>query len=488
LQPVSKNRPSLAKCRRLAGHLQDQYERAVRANNAGAMRYFRGRITTSFAVALVEVTETNKRRPKHRRRTLERCYEIAGQINLRRRTREPVTQLEIEKPKGGTRTVRNYRIRHKARRRIGARIITPVAQTKIADNQYGALKGRGRDKAIARIFELLEAKGVRNPLKVAYVCDFKSCHDSMTGAAEWFAEQGHLDIACAEQLLSGRHERVVVKHISKEEDAARAALSPQQRRLRRQTRPQGRREGDTSGHAQENIDQVLGTERPLDRVSAATHVQDYDDTRGGLPSAGPSSPALGLPQGASLSSLAAEMVIADVLAVAILPNGVVVVGFADDLLILARNEQDAEAAYLNLCAVARRHRAGSLDLKMVQRARIAKGFTFLGYAIRRRKGTIIATPIAARHRTIMGKLHRMLAWMSAGEADARDLQRLIHGWRNGLRHADVRLFLLNLLAVAMQVAAAHIPTVAALRTIGRAVIDAEPLRPAPRWSPLNFMV
>jgi hypothetical protein len=482
VQPVAKSgrkRPSPGKCKRLAAHLQDQYDRAVRIGNVGAMRYFRGRISTSFAVALVEVVAANKCAPKHRRRTLERCYEIAEHLNLRRSTRELVTQLRIEKPKGGTREVRAYNIKHRARRRIGARILAPIAATKIGADQYASLKGRGRDACVARIIELLEAKGARNLFKIAYVCDYKSCFDSMTGAAEWFAQQGHLSIEIAEQLLSGRHERVVVKEISKEEDAACAALSPQQRRLQRQ------RGGDAHTHdtrIHDNAELSLGTERP--RGLAPVHSQNM--ACGDQPSAGPTSPATGLPQGASTSSLAAEMIIADVLAVATLPNGVIVVGFADDLVILARNERDAEEAYQSLRAVARRHQAGALDLRLVQRARIAKGLSFLGYGIKRRKGAITATPILARLYTLMNKLRRMFAWMQAGEADARDLGRLIHGWRNGLKHADTRMLMFDLLGHAMQAFATHISIVAALRTIGRAVVDAEPLRPAPRWSIINW--
>ncbi|MCI0431031.1 MAG: hypothetical protein L0210_10870 [Rhodospirillales bacterium] len=94
----------------------------------------------------------------------------------------------------------------------------------------------------------------------------------------------------------------------------------------------------------------------------------------------------------------------------------------------------------------------------------------MGYAIRRKKGRITVT---LQPRTIafglLGKLKRILPWMEAGEADARDLRSTIRGWRNGFKLADTAklLFdLLNLLALATR----HIPTRAALLAESTAVL------------------
>ena len=147
----------------------------------------------------------------------------------------------------------------------------------------------------------------------------------------------------------------------------------------------------------------------------------------------------GLPQGAACSSIAAEIAIADVLSKVTLPKGVMLKTFADDLIVLGRSATDVQAAVTALRTGFRRARAGTLELRVVAKGRITKGFNFLGYNFKRRHGRLIVKPIPKRVAGLMAKLWATVIRLEAGIADRRDdLRRLVRSWRKSFRAADTK--------------------------------------------------
>lgn len=94
----------------------------------------------------------------------------------------------------------------------------------------------------------------------------------------------------------------------------------------------------------------------------------------------------GLPQGAATSSAISTHIVANLLDLVELPQGVSLVVYADDMLILGPRKEAVEKAIVTLCATFASHPAGSFVLHHAAPRRISDGFKFLGVSFRRRKG------------------------------------------------------------------------------------------------------
>lgn len=90
----------------------------------------------------------------------------------------------------------------------------------------------------------------------------------------------------------------------------------------------------------------------------------------------------GIPQGSAVSSLVSDIVIADLLSA--VPEGVKVVAYADDILLLTRTRDEISAAVQALQRAVRHSPYGPFTLKTCETKRACDGFDFLGYRFKRR--------------------------------------------------------------------------------------------------------
>lgn len=103
----------------------------------------------------------------------------------------------------------------------------------------------------------------------------------------------------------------------------------------------------------------------------------------------------GIAQGSSLSPLVAETLIAAILKTLSegdIPLDVVLVVYADNILVLGRSEASVEVAATSLGRSFRNSRVGSLVLHRTRCRRVCDGFDFLGYRFRVRAGRIAIRP------------------------------------------------------------------------------------------------
>lgn len=103
----------------------------------------------------------------------------------------------------------------------------------------------------------------------------------------------------------------------------------------------------------------------------------------------------GIAQGSSLSPLVAETLIAAILKTLSegdIPLDVVLVVYADNILVLGRSEASVEVAATSLGRSFRNSRVGSLVLHRTRCRRVCDGFDFLGYRFRVRAGRIAVRP------------------------------------------------------------------------------------------------
>lgn len=134
----------------------------------------------------------------------------------------------------------------------------------------------------------------------------------------------------------------------------------------------------------------------------------------------------GIPQGSAASSLIGEMMMAPVLKA--LPEGAMVICYADDIVILTRTRREAIAACKALLDAMEHHFAGSVRPKYAYLRRVCDGFEFLGYEFRFKHGDALARPAGMRPTVFWAKFFRRL---NAAGQDRRALAKLrgyVHSW------------------------------------------------------------
>ena len=115
------------------------------------------------------------------------------------------------------------------------------------------------------------------------------------------------------------------------------------------------------------------------------------------PLAGPITEARrGIPQGSAASPLVSEMLLAPILTQ--LPNCVVVVAYADNILVMAREENDVESATLSLWGALKAHPAGPLRPNRPAIFRPGGNVEFLGNELRVVNGKCLARPSQENNR------------------------------------------------------------------------------------------
>ncbi|MDX0437105.1 reverse transcriptase domain-containing protein [Sinorhizobium meliloti] len=140
----------------------------------------------------------------------------------------------------------------------------------------------------------------------------------------------------------------------------------------------------------------------------------------------------GIIQGGAASSFIADLVIGYVLATIVVPSGVTIVFYADDVCILSDSKDDVAAATEALIAHFRELPVGPLALKAKRPRKIADGFDFIGMTFRRRKGhERVITKITARKAVQTKLLKLAIAALETG--CIRRLKSVVNGWLNANR-------------------------------------------------------
>ncbi len=103
----------------------------------------------------------------------------------------------------------------------------------------------------------------------------------------------------------------------------------------------------------------------------------------------------GLPQGAATSSVIASYILSEALKIVELPNGVFLIIYADDMLLLGANKVDVEMAIRTLSRSFVTYPGGPFELHEQKIRRVSDGFEFLGMCIKSRKGRAECHPSAS---------------------------------------------------------------------------------------------
>ena len=144
----------------------------------------------------------------------------------------------------------------------------------------------------------------------------------------------------------------------------------------------------------------------------------------------------GLPQGSSVSSLAVEILLAPVLDA--LPSIGRVVNYADNFLIMAKNQSDADDLVTALLSALKSHPAGPLYSSWITTPKLGEPFDFLGYTVSFSGETINFRPIDRRFQEFVDKfrerkrrLKKRLEKGSLTKADVVKLGKFVKSWCNG---------------------------------------------------------
>lgn len=135
----------------------------------------------------------------------------------------------------------------------------------------------------------------------------------------------------------------------------------------------------------------------------------------------------GLPQGAATSSAVATHIVADVLDIIELPQGVFLIVYADDMLILGATKDAVERAVETLCGTFASHPAGPFVLHRANPRRISDGFQFLGMSFRRQRGRVECRPDVDALRRARTRIVKTLLSVIEGTAEFAALENVLTG-------------------------------------------------------------
>lgn len=339
---------------------------------------------------------------------------------------EPVL-VNARPKKGGYRAVCEFGLERKAKQILVRRALEPFAAACILDCQYGALPGRGRNRCIADIIAALSpsANGLPSPYRFAATLDVRNHYGSVDHRRlpDFMAKM--LPRLVTEHVLTNTHARADLRRayppFSGNDPGERSALdapgyTPEP-------------DADTQADAPDNTESQTGS-----RVSRSVYHQTPPPSLGDA--------GIGLPQGSAASPLVAEIVTASVLRSATLPSGVRLFVYADNLLVLGRTRAEVEAAAVDLRFAFERADAGNMELRTERVARVADGFEFLGYGIKRRREQVSVAPTRKNVVELHISLLADAARLAVGRASQSELRRRVEGWRRGFSQCDTRALVL----------------------------------------------
>lgn len=137
----------------------------------------------------------------------------------------------------------------------------------------------------------------------------------------------------------------------------------------------------------------------------------------------------GIPQGSATSSILAEWLLAD--AIKALPHGTAVC-YADNLLLLAKSENDVASMVSALRSALKSHPAGPLGIK-IKKFPAGQPIEFLGHSVAMQKGTIKIQPSSVNRWEFESGLGQGINNLKTTPAAVRDrlrteLRRRVRGW------------------------------------------------------------
>lgn len=149
----------------------------------------------------------------------------------------------------------------------------------------------------------------------------------------------------------------------------------------------------------------------------------------------------GLVQGACSSSLIAEYVMAQVISLIPLPEGVELVVYADNLVFLGNRKNGVEEAVETFTAAFAQHPAGNFRLVNDGVRRASDGFDFMGYHIRKQRGVRI-NPLKSKIAQFRRKMLKLARYVSQAapyrkQAKLRALAQYMQGWVNSFSASPI---------------------------------------------------
>jgi hypothetical protein len=141
----------------------------------------------------------------------------------------------------------------------------------------------------------------------------------------------------------------------------------------------------------------------------------------------------GLPQGSATSTLIAEMLLAPIFSQ--LPAGAIAVGYADNILVMAKTEEEVVSVTLALWSALKAHPAGQLRPKEPKIFEPGDPIEFLGHQMERWGGTIRIQPTAQNMAEFHGRLNEDLRHLmkstkhaAVSEHKARSIESYVRSW------------------------------------------------------------
>lgn len=304
----------------------------------------------SFSVKVVASNRVNQRRGA-RKRPASKVVDVAERINPLRPSRKRITVNALPKKDGSLRYVlafgREDRVRQYIVRLISEPFFNPL------DGQ-SAIKGRGISYAIGKARDAI-MRGYRYALTM----DIENFFPSI-------------------QLDDFAHHLPVTKHL------AATILPSNSAPLRAGT--------VLSRHSQQPEEDTGRNKRRTNALS----MLDIEHVRS----------QRGIPQGSAASPIVAE--IAMQWLISHLPNGVVVITYADDILVLSKTRKRAALSQRALERAARQHPAGNLSFKRKAIEHLKGGFDYLGYHFTMESGRALITPTIAQMNRIETRMDELL--------------------------------------------------------------------------------
>ncbi|MCI0431030.1 MAG: hypothetical protein L0210_10865 [Rhodospirillales bacterium] len=426
------------------------------------------------------IKRANRKVPSHLKLDAEQQFALATTMDLTKPSTEVVRLLAQPKSDGAMRPIHSAGVEVRAREDMLKRSMAPTITPAITDQQY-SVTGKGRPKLMAQVAALLERKDANGKYLYTWIAtaDIKNAFGSLTNIVDYVVGKGLLPRKVAEMNISGRHRNLTIAPSTRKALEAACAANDTSKMPCPGTLAyhQWRERRKAASYALAKWDM----ESPIwDTIN-----KDIHDTVNSFLNAA----AAGCAQGSALSSLLLELAIADVLAVIDLPDGTIILVYADDVVVLSRSKRDVEAALQTLGASLRLSPAGHLEIGRKQVARVCDGISYLGYHLRRRCDKVEFRPITKRLKSIGEKLGKSLRLIADGNENERPrFRRIVRSWRRAFAEAD----LYDTLMDALEFARTLVPQMRAKEMLTGLMREvAAHVHPRPKrrlWSTINAMI
>ncbi|GEC34894.1 hypothetical protein N181_15430 [Sinorhizobium fredii USDA 205] len=300
---------------------------------------------------------------------------MAQNLHLGKAPRDLYTVFPVTKSGGGLRPIHAFGPIDRVRQRLA--LAAYGDRLKTAPGIYSAKGNGGRGAALAKVISLLE----------------------LDGAVAWAAP---LDI---KRFFNTVNHGWLVKNLPLPKTFTKSTILLD----------------DGGEHVGEFMRDCFGMARTRAKLTGVSQVADmmlrelWNTSRAGLL------------QGAATSSAIATHIVADVLADLMLPQGVFLIVYADDILLLGAKKEAVERAVLTLCGTFASHPAGPFVLHRANPRRVSDGFEFLGMSFRRQRGRVVCRPDVDALRRARTRIVKTLLSVLEDTAEFAALENVLTG-------------------------------------------------------------